>query len=216
MNRLRTLIPAIRDNSLGIVLFALFVVCLVGQSLAAWYKQNWTLAAHGHPPISYWDNLVSGSFLESLAVNWQAAILQLGSLILLSAFLYQRGAAHSRDPLRRSDHEQQRERARRFRWLYRNSLFLAFLLLFFITLVLHIVFGAGAYNQERAFNRLPPVSIPRYLVSASFWSSTLSTWQAEYLAIAVYIILSVFLRQAGSAESKPVEAGHDTTGEANR
>jgi hypothetical protein len=44
----------------------------------------------------------------------------------------------------------------------------------------------------------------------------LQTWQAEYLAIAVFVVLSIFLRQQDSAESKPVESRDQTTGEANK
>jgi hypothetical protein len=54
------------------------------------------------------------------------------------------------------------------------------------------------------------------LISAKFWSSILQTWQAEYLAIALFVLLSVFLRQQDSAESKPVESSDATTGEANK
>ena len=49
-----------------------------------------------------------------------------------------------------------------------------------------------------------------------FWATTLQTWQAEYLAIAVHIVLTIFLRQQNSPESKPVEASNETTGKANR
>ena len=52
--------------------------------------------------------------------------------------------------------------------------------------------------------------------SAKFWATTLQTWQAEYLAIAVHIVLTIFLRQQNSPESKPVEASNETTGKANK
>ena len=96
--RTRKLSQAIRDNSLSIVLFVLFVVCISAQSFAGWRLQNETLAAHGQASIGYWHFLSTGAFLEGLASNWQAAVLQLGSLIVFSSFLYQRGAPHSRDP----------------------------------------------------------------------------------------------------------------------
>ena len=76
----------------------LFVICISAQSLAGWRLQNEILAAHGQSSVGYWDFLSTGAFLEGLASNWQAAVLQLGSLIVFSSFLYQRGAPHSRDP----------------------------------------------------------------------------------------------------------------------
>ena len=97
-SRTRWLNLAIKDNSLSIVLFALFVICISAQSFAGWRLQNEILAAHGQSSVGYWDYLSTGAFLEGLASNWQAAVLQLGSLIVFSRFLYQRGAPHSRDP----------------------------------------------------------------------------------------------------------------------
>ena len=158
---------------------------------------------------------VNRRFLEGLASNWQAAVLQLGSLIVFSSFLYQRGAPHSRDP-RKAPREQERWNADRFGWFYRNSLSLAFLLLFLLSLALHVVFGTYAYNEERSLAGQPPISIAAFPLSAKFWSVTLQTWQAEYLVIALYVVLTIFLRQQDSPESKPVESSNATTGEANK
>ena len=104
----------------------------------------------------------------------------------------------------------------KFTWVYRNSFSLAFLLLFAVSLALHIVFGAKAYDAHRAFRGQPSICIVEFEHSAKFWSSTLQTWQAEYLAIGLLVALSPFLRQEGSAESKPTGSSDETTGEANR
>jgi len=213
---MRRLMHPFKYNSLTIVLSVLFIVCIFAQSVAGWRLQNEILVAHGQASVSYWANLSTGAFLEGLATNWQAAFLQLASLILLSGFLYQRGAPHSRDPLKAKSRAKSARNARRFTWVYRNSFFLAFLLLFALSLTLHIVFGAKAYNEERAFMGQPSISIPTFVLSAKFWSSTLQTWQAEYLAIALFVVLSPFLRQQGSAESKPIESKNETTGGANK
>jgi hypothetical protein len=211
---MKSLIQTIMNNSLSIVLFTLFVVCISAQSLAGWRVQNETLAAHGQSLISYRHFLSTGAFWEGLASNWQAAVLQLGSLIVFSAFLYQRGAPHSRDPV--AVERKHTRQSRSFSWFYRNSLSLAFLLLFALALVLHIVFGTRGYNEERELMGQSPISIAAFLLSAKFWSTTLQTWQAEYLVIAIYVVLTIFLRQEGSPESKPVESRNATTGEANK
>ena len=216
LGRVRRLIRPFKDNSLTIILFALFVLCIAAQTFAGWRLQNETLAAHGRASVGYWHNLFTGAFLEGLASNWQAAFLQLASLIVFSGFLYQRGAPHSRDPLKAKSKQQRLEEAGRYTWFYRHSLFMAFLALFALTLALHVVVGDKAYNQDRAFTGQPPLSIAAFLLSAKFWSSTLQTWQAEYLAIALFVMFSVFLRQQDSAESKPVESSNATTGEANK
>ena len=211
---MRRLIQAIKYNSLSIVLFAFFIICILAQSFAGWRLQNETLAAHGQAPVGYWHNLSTGTFLEGLASNWQAAFLQLASLVVFSGFLYQRGAPHSRDPSKTKTSKSVGEAAR-FTWFFRHSFFLSLMLLFVLAIALHVVVGAKAYNEERALTDQPPISVAAFLLSAKFWSSTLETWQAEYLAIALFVVLSIFLRQQDSAESKPVESSNETTGEPN-
>lgn len=204
-----------KENSLSITFFTLFLICIVAQSFTGWRVENHTLAAHGHPALDYWGYLSTGAFIDGLVVNWQAAILQLGSLIVFSSFLYQRGSPHSRDD-RKKRQKLKKGRRGSFSWLYRHSLSMSFLLLFVITIVLHGIFGTKAFNETRAMMGEPMMSVASYLASPKFWSSTLQTWQAEYLSIAIYLVLSVFLRQEKSAESKPVESTDDETGEANK
>ncbi|HVT28518.1 MAG TPA: DUF6766 family protein, partial [Lacipirellulaceae bacterium] len=109
-----------------------------------------------------------------------------------------------------------RDENRRFPWIYRHSFFMAFLVLFAFFFVLHVIFGAQAYNEDRAFAGQPAISIAAFLLSAKFWSSTLQTWQAEYLSIALFVVLSIYLRQQGSAESKPIASRSQTTGAVNK
>jgi hypothetical protein len=52
-----------------------------------------------------------------------------------------------------------------------------------------------------------------YLGAADFWNRTLQNWQSEFLAIGSMVVLSIYLRQRGSPESKPVGAPHITTDE---
>ena len=212
---MQKLLHPIKDNSLSIVLLALFVICIVAQSFAGWWLQNETLAAHGLAKIGFWQNMASATFLEGLASNWQAAFLQLASLILFSSLLYQRGAAHSRDPLKPIVEQERRDAAARFNWFYRNSLFLTFWLLFVLSFVLHVVSGSAAFNEERTLTGRPPISIWAFLISAKLWSSTLQAWQAEYVAIALFVVFSIFLRQQYSAESKPIESSNEATGKEN-
>jgi hypothetical protein len=214
---MRKLIHPFKYNSLTIVLSGLFVICIAAQSVVGWRLQNDILVAHGRASIGYWTNLSAGAFLEGLAVNWQAAFLQLSSLIFFTGFLYQRGSPQSRDPLKAKGKKRENKKAaRRFTWVYRNSLVLAFLSLFACSLVLHVAFGAKAFNEERALTGQPLISVAAFMLTAKFWSATLQTWQAEYLTITLFVVLSAFLRQQGSAESKPVESKNETTGEANK
>jgi hypothetical protein len=82
--------------------------------------------------------------------------------------------------------------------------------------VFHIIVGASAFNEERALASQPPISISAFLQSAKFWTTTLETWQAEYLVIAIYVVFSIFLRQQDSPESKKIESKNETTGSSNK
>ena len=54
--------------------------------------------------------------------------------------------------------------------------------------------------------------MPEYAVSADFWNRTLQNWQSEFLAVGSMVVLSIYLRQRGSPESKPVGSPHTATG----
>lgn len=201
---------------------ALFLVCLAGQTYAGWLAYDHTRADYGQVAIGYRQYVRTGNFLEGMFANWQAALLQLGALILLGVYLRTRGAAHSIRPEKsakaqwREERRKDKSRSKRTRsWLYRNSLSTAFLGLFAICFVLHLLSGAAAYNEQRALIHRPPLSVGAFFVSSQFWFATMQTWEAEFMAIGVYITLSIFLRQEGSPESKPVGSRNETTGRTN-
>lgn len=208
----------LHDNSLSITFFALFVGALIGNGFSGFTSHNQTLMRHGLPAAHLSHYLTTGVFLDGIFVNWQAAILQLGCLILFGTKLHQKGAAHSRIPEGDSDEKRkkERERADRYPWVYRNSLSIAFAIMFAASLIAHIVFGTWAFNETGALSGQAPISVGDYLLTGAFWFETMQTWQAEFLIIAVYVILSIFLRQQGSPESKPVYDSNEDTGETNK
>ncbi|MFD5095765.1 DUF6766 family protein [Amycolatopsis thailandensis] len=75
------------------------------------------------------------------------------------------------------------------------------------------VAGMSAYNAEQLTEFGDPVSWLGYLTSSDFWNRTLQNWQSEFLAIGSMAVFSVYLRQRGSPESKPVGAPHQATDE---
>ena len=207
------------ENGLSITLIFLFVAFLIAQSLSGISLYNETRTTHGLGRVGYWQYVRTGTFLQGVFSNWQAAILQLGSLIIFGVYLHQRGAPHSRKPGRfghPKDSEKRTPAGSRLGWARRNSLSLVFVALFVVTFVLHLLSGAAAYNQQRAYSHQAPLSVAAFSVSAEFWFSTFQTWQAEYMAIALYVLLSIFLRQEGSPESKPVNAPNSDTGNPNK
>lgn len=206
------------NDSLSTALFALFLICLAGQGVSGWLAYNASLTSARLEAITLGEYLRTGTFLDGLFSNWQAAILQLAVLITFSAVLRQKGAAHSRKTAPISHRRLTWTIARRSnvnKWLMANSLSLAFITIFVVTFVLHGVFGEWKYNEDQIFRHLPEVSLSEYLHSSSFWFSNFQCWEAEFVAIGLYVIFSIFLRQEGSPESKPPEASNEQTGGVN-
>ena len=97
------------------------------------------------------------------------------------------------------------------RFLRENSLGLVFGVLFLIVLVGQAIAGHAAFDQQQVTEGLPPVSMGRYLTSASFGTDVAENWQSEYLQFFLYILLTVWLLQKGSPESKTLDdAGRES------
>lgn len=208
----------VKDDSLSIALFSLFVLCVAAQAVIGWSAYNGSLQNGHFPKISFVAYLGTGNFLDGAFSNWQAAILQLAVLISFSSVLRQKGAAHSRKPEGLSHRRVNWKLRPRPTWcgsLYANSLSLTFFGVFAVAFVLHLWFGTWKYNEDQALRHLRPLSMASYAGSADFWFSVFQCWEAEFGAIGIYIVFSIFLRQENSAESKPVDARDDETGETN-
>lgn len=203
---------------MSLALFGLFLLCVASQAVTGWSAYDSGQKDAHLPQIGLLGFLGTGHFLDGVFSNWQAAILQLAVLVAFGSVLRQRGAAHSRKadpPSPRTLKLKLRPRESLGQWAYANSLSLALGTLFIVCFFLHILFGTWSYNEEQALRHLPTVAIGRYVLTADFWSSAFECWEAEFGAIAIYIIFSIFLRQENSPESKPVEAADSTTGETN-
>jgi hypothetical protein len=215
----------LRDNGLSLVLFTLFIVFLIGQALAGHRHYNEEQVEHAQQTVTLGEYLTSGEFLEATAENWESEFLQMGVYVIFTAFLFQRGSAESkkigeseavdRDPRRSRNKQNAPWPVRRGGWilsLYSNSLSLAFLFLFVASFVLHAFGGTAARNEEALTHGGQPVSVLEYVRSSQFWFESFQNWQSEFLAIAAMVVLSIFLRQRSSPESKPVDAPHRQTG----
>ncbi len=92
------------------------------------------------------------------------------------------------------------------RVLRENSLALVFLALFLIALLLQAIAGHAAYNDEQASHMEAGISFWRYVTSSPFAVSVMENWQSEYLQFTLFIVLTVWLFQKGSPESKPLDS----------
>ncbi|MGV3662222.1 MAG: DUF6766 family protein [Prosthecobacter sp.] len=217
----------LRENGLSLVLLGLFLITwLCGQAVAGHHQSNAEREEHGLPPETLRQYLGSNHFLEATAENWESEFLQMGVYVMLTVFLFQKGSSESKrlgrpEPVDR-DPRKARQKSfapwpvRRGGWvlaLYEYSLSLAFLGLFLICLGIHAISGCALYNEERLQHDRPPVTCTEYLLSSRFCFESLQNWQSEFLAILAMVVLSIFLRQRGSPESKPVDAPHSETGE---
>ncbi len=198
----------------------------MGQAAVGLYAHNDEQQEHGQPTVNFVDYLRSSHFLEATMENWESEFLQMFAFVVLTAFLYQKGSAESKKP----DEPEQVDRDPRESgnkkdapWpvrkgglvlkLYECSLSLAFLLLFLIAFILHAVGGAEEYNQsQREHGSSEVVSTLGYMGTSRFWFESLQNWQSEFLAVGAMVVLSIFLRQKGSPESKPVDSPHSETG----
>ncbi len=206
------------NNSMSIALFVLFLACIAGQAASGWLAYDASLQAAHFNGIDFAAYLRTGNFLDGSFSNWQAAILQLAVLIAFGSVLRQKGAAHSRKGDTRSHRQLQwkfHPRETTGEWLYGNSLSIAFAAMFGLCFAAHLIFGQWKYNEDQMMQHLPATRFGAYVASSSFWFSVLQCWEAEFAAIGIYIVLSIFLRQEGSPESKPVGAGDGQTGETN-
>lgn len=213
------------NNSLAIVVFGIFILTIVGMSLAGWLSNNESLAEHREPSISYGEYIVSGEFGEGVFENWESEFLQMAALVIATIFLYQKGAADSR----KLHGTQEFDTSSRFSiihaasWkrkkkalketLYANSLSIALVSLFLISFALHAMGGTAAHNDEAVYHNESSVAVIEYVRTSQFWYESFQNWQSEFLAVGTLLLLSVYLRQRHSPESKPVGENNQATGE---
>jgi hypothetical protein len=97
--------------------------------------------------------------------------------------------------------------------LYKNSLLIAFVVLFLGSMIGHALGGTAEYNADQVEHGEPRVSVVEFVRTSEFWFQSFQNWQSEFLAVGSIVVLTIFLRQQGSSESKPVPAPHDQTGD---
>lgn len=205
----------LRDNGLTLALMGLFLFSLGGMAFTGLAAHNEELTQHGRQAIGIGAYLQGGAFLSALFENWESEFLQMATYVVLTAMLFQRGSAESRDPDspgRENDDLPWRDRHPALAWLYERSLGLALAILFVASFALHWWFSVAAANEEAALHGREPKAPISYLADPQLWFESFQNWQSEFLSTALLVVLSIFLRQRGSPESKPVAAEHSETG----
>jgi hypothetical protein len=201
----------------------MFLASLTGQWLSGWAVENEDLKRHGDAGISLMAYLRDPAFLSTVFENWESEFLQMAMYVLLTTMLFQRGSSESNDPDEplpegdvllelRPDSPSPLRSGPAVRWLYGHSLGLALLILFVISFVMHWVHSAKVAAEEAGHHGEQALTTIEYLGDPQLWFESFQNWQSEFLSTAVLVVLSIFLRQKNSPESKPVAAPHSETG----
>ena len=215
----------LRDNGLTVALLLLFGVSIIGQWIAGWHVANEQAQRHGDAIVSLSAYAISPEFLSSVFENWESEFLQMSAYVILTAILFQRGSAESKDPDETDPRDQdlagQADRPDApsilkwgpiWRALYARSLGIALATLFLLSFIMHWTQSARvAVEEALAHGDAPPTTLG-YLADAQLWFESFQNWQSEFLSTAVLVVLSIFLRQRESPESKSVAAPHAQTG----
>jgi len=216
----------IHDNALSLFFGTIFLLALLGQAISGLALYNNQQLLSGGEPVSFWAYVSSSSFAVDVAENWQSEYLQFFLMITITVWLVQRGSTESKEFDEvglESDEEQKVGRhaeddsprwAKLGGWrtaLYSRSLATVMGLFFLGSLLAQSVAGWAAFNAEQLQDFADPLSWVGYLTSADFWNRTLQNWQSEFLAVCSAVLFSIYLRQRGSPESKPVGVSHEAT-----
>jgi hypothetical protein len=217
----------LRDNGLTLAFTAMFLAALVGQALVGHADYNHQQVAHHGDVLSLGRYVTSSVFWVDVTENWQSEYLQFSLFIYLTVWLVQRGSTESKPPKDAGPESDEDQMVGRYakpdspKWakveglrqkLFANSLMLLMTSIWVGSWFAQAVTGRIQYNADQFDHHEDALNLWQYLGSSDFWNRTLQNWQSEFLAVGSMAIFSVYLRQRGSTQSKPVGAPHEATG----
>src|SRR5688572_12534054 len=210
-------------NGLTLVLVLLFIFSFAGQIFTGLKEYNEERKEYRQPSVSIRNYLASGHFLQATFENWESEFLQMGLYVLLTISLRQQGSSESKDLEKKEEVDREPDPNKKDApWpvkrgglllaIYKNSLSFAFVLLFITSFLLHARGSFNKYNEEQIFEGKPKVSLSEFMGESRFWFESFQNWQSEFIAVISIVVLSIYFRQKGSPESKPVDASNEETG----
>lgn len=213
----------IKNNSLSLTFIFLFFISIAAQIHFGHKEYNKELIEDGGNIVTLTEYFSSGHFIESTFENWESEFLQMGLFVLFTIFLKEKGSSESKgfdgkEPVDREPDPNRKDApwpVKRGGWvlkLYENSLTTSLLLLFAISFVLHFYGSLKDQNTQNALKGKPLETALAYIADSRFWFESFQNWQSEFLSVFAIIVLSIYLRQKGSSQSKPVDAPHYETG----
>jgi hypothetical protein len=218
----------LRDNGLSVGFGAMFLAALVGQAFAGQADFNHRQLVEGGSPVTLLQYVTSSDFAVNVAENWQSEYLQFFLYVFATVWLVQRGSPESKPLDEIGTESDKKQRTGRYAtedspdWVkaggwrtavFSRSLGIVMAVIFLLSWTAQSISGLSVYNAELIADLQDPVSWLGYVGSADFWNRTLQNWQSELLAVGSLAVMSVYLRQRGSPESKPVGTSHAKTEE---
>ena len=205
-------------NGLSIVFFSMAILFLFAQAGFGWQEHNDFLHEHDLPDISFWQYLHSGHFIQATFENWESEFLQMGIFVVFTIFLRQLGSSESKPLFKKASvdrtpqpHSSAPWPVRKGGWilkLYEHSLSISLFLLFIGSMLAHFYGSWQDYREQQKLSGQEMVSMAEFWVHPKFWFESFQNWQSEFLSVGCIILLSVYLREKGSSQSKPVDAAH--------
>ena len=205
-------------NGLSIVFFSMAALFLFAQAGFGWFEHNEDLADKGQAGLSFWQYLGSGHFIQATFENWESEFLQMALFVLFTVFLRQMGSSESKPLFKKSKVDEEPKPKPDSPWpvrkgglalkLYAHSLSIALFALFALSLVAHFLGSWKDYRQEQELSGKESVSMLEFWGHSKFWFESFQNWQSEFLSVGFIVVLSVYLREKGSSQSKPVDAAH--------
>ena len=213
----------LKNNGLSLALFGIFAVLLVAQSVTGNIRYNDDRKEHNKSPVSFGAYLQTGHFLEAVGENWESEFLQMAAYVMFTVFLYQKGSAESKSPDGTEEVDREPNPHPDAPWpvrrggfvlkIYKHSLTIALLTLFLISFGIHAAGGAAEFCEEQhGHGETECPTAFQFIGTSQFWFESFQNWQSEFLAVGSIVVLSIYLRQKGSPESKPVDTPHRETG----
>lgn len=214
----------LRNNSLAIVFFLFFVLSIIGQALTGIKEHNQEMEEEGGQQVSMGQYLTSGHFLQSTFENWESEFFQMALFVIFTMFLYQKGSSESKDPEGEEEVDREPDPSKEdapwpvkkggvYLAVYKHSLCYALFFLFLISFLLHWYGSLKDYNESQMLKGKPTETGMQYLGNSRFWFESFQNWESEFLSIFAMVVLTIFLREKGSPQSKPVDAANSETGE---
>jgi hypothetical protein len=213
----------LKNNGLSIVFLLLFIVALIVQAITGMSEHNEHMQEEGGQVLTFYQYLSSGHFLQATFENFESEFLQMALFVLFTTFLYQKGSAESNDPEEEEEVDKAPDPQKKVPWplrkgrflsgFYSHSLGAVLVLLFLLSFAGHWYGSLKDYNGEQLLKNLPTKTALGYLGESRFWFESFQNWQSEFLSVFTIVVLSIFLREKGSSQSKPVEALDSETGE---